>query len=544
MKNYRKIAAVLSVCVLALAGCGNRETVETTADTAAAEFTEATEEHTSAETAAEEETETVTSEETTVTETTTVETAAETEASNPYYNNVNEFSDTDAENFSGKFYECTFDSFVVAQNEESFIAKGGTREMIEAARQAVLEGDEFKDAAAEIKADTNGIYERILSNEHLTDENKNITAAFAEGFSGDFDGNGSTEAFLRFLSVGSTLDASVYPKSIGSYAVFVNSDGKAEVVRYGVGMSIYALRYNGFTHLCTDYGSNIMSSGSEIYAVENETLVQKHRNFRLGSVSHGFMLIESAAQAPGPWYVFWNNDTKTYDSVANAGWDYNGVNLYDVDLDYAAANTIPHDLEELSDDEILKTISDMSGDRLSSYDIKHSNMFENAGIDPSGEDIVFAPDNFTVELLKDDYDGDGKDEIFAKTAFPVYAEDSPNAGKLSTVFLRSVNGRDITLIDWSGYRLCENNIFTVQVGQNKLLCIVYKFDAEKKYQNVSCYTFFDGKPRKLDLYTAGHNIVTDMTNLYLQKYGEEDIVKAVSKISVNRDSAYDNVYLE
>lgn len=62
--------------------------------------------------------------------------------------------------------------------------------MIESARQAVLEGDEFKNAAAEIKADTNGIYKRILSNERVIDEKGNLTAAFAEGFSGDFDGDG------------------------------------------------------------------------------------------------------------------------------------------------------------------------------------------------------------------------------------------------------------------------------------------------------------------------------------------------------------------
>lgn len=520
MRNHGKAVALLCVCVFALAGCGKGEPAKTTEDTVISEITEADKKQTTAETTA----------------------AEETESTNPYYANINDFSnDTDAENFSGKFYECTFDSFIVAQNEESFIEKGGTREMIESARQAVLGCDEFRDASAEIKADTNGIYEHILKDERLTDDNKNITAAFAEGFSGDFDGNGSTEAFFRFFSVGSTLDAGAFPQSIGSYAVFVNSDGKAEVIRYGVGMSIYALRYNGFTHLCTDYGTNIMSSGSEIYAVENKKLVQKHQNFRLGNVSHGFMLIESAAQAPGPWYVFWNNDTKTYDSVANAGIDYNGVNLYDVDLDYAAANTVPHNLEMLSDDEILKTISDMSADWLRGFEISSSKMFENADIDPNGADIVFAPDNFTVELLKDDYDGDGEKEIFAKTTFPVYAEDSPNAGKLSVVFLWTVNGRDITLADWSGYQLCENKFFTVQVGQNKILCLVWNTKMEKEYQNVSCYTFFYGKPIKI--YAKG-NIVTDMTDLYLQEYGEDDSVKPVSKISVNLDYAYNYIYLE
>lgn len=532
MKNYRKVMSIFCVCCIyafVLTGCKseNRDTSETVsrtsiAETAGSEFeTEAgdgtiTETTNEIQMKIESDTETAS------------ETTAETESPNQYKPDFIEFSDTDAEDFSGKFYECTFDSFIVAQNEVSFIEKGGTREMIEAARQAILDGDEFKDAAAEIQADTNGIYERILSNKNLTDENGDLTAAFAEGFSGDFDGDGKTEAFLMFVSVGSTLDAGAYPKSMGSYAVFVDSVGKPEVVRYGVDMSIYALRYNGFTHLCTDYGVNIMSSGSEIYAVENGKLVQKHQNFRLGSVSRGFMLIESAAQAPGPWYVFWNNDTKTYDCAANAGIAYGGVNSYDVDLDYAAANIVPHDLEYPSDDEILKTVSEMSTDWLSGYDIEHSNMFKNAGIDPNGEDIVFAPDNFTVELLKDDYDGDGKEEVFAKTNLPVYAEDSPNAGKLSVVFLWSVNSRNISLIDWSGYQLCENKFFTVQVGGNKLLCIVYKIDAEKEYQNVSCFTFFNGAPR--NIYGRGGYIVTDMTNLYLKKYEEDGAVKPVSEI--------------
>ena len=45
IKKQGKIAAILSVCILALAGCGNGRTaetsVETTADTVAADVTEA-----------------------------------------------------------------------------------------------------------------------------------------------------------------------------------------------------------------------------------------------------------------------------------------------------------------------------------------------------------------------------------------------------------------------------------------------------------------------------------------------------------------------
>lgn len=326
MHKNRIILCLCCVCAFALTGCGaeNKRMTENVSRTSISEAAEETK------TIPETETTTVTAAETTAevpektepdTET-AFETTAGTKSPNPYKPDFIEFSDTDAEDFSGKFYECTFDSLIVAKNEESFIEKGGTREMIESARQAVLEGDEFKNAAAEIKADTNGIYKRILSNERVIDEKGNLTAAFAEGFSGDFA-------------------------------------------------------------------------------------------------------------------------------------------------------------------------------------------------------------------------GDGKEEVFAKTILPVYAEDSPNAGKLSVVFLWSVNSRNITLIDWSGYQLCENKFFTVQVGDNRLLCIVYKLDAEKEYQYVGCFTFFNGMPR--NIYGRGGNIVTDMTDLYLKEYGEEGKVKPVSEICSDWE---DNAYLE
>lgn len=508
MKKHGKIAAILSVCILALAGCGKGETAETAADTGTAEITEAAEEQTSAETA------------------TAAETESETTASE-------ETEDTSAEeNLEGYYYECCFDDYIVAHSEEDFIGKGGTREMLDAAKAAVLETDNFKEAYAEMKDNPDGLYDWYFNDGSLLDKDGNFTAVFKEGFSGDFDGDGKNEAFVVYRSVGYTdWGASAAPYRDGEYAVYAGSDGAAEVVSYGYAGSCRAIRYNGFTHMLAEFGVNNSSTKAEIFALEDGRSVRKYDGSIIYGVTHGFLIEEIAPQSPGPWYIFWDNDAKEYRGVSNHGLDRGGAEdtvYVEIDLDTAAEKTVRLEAAKLTDKEITEMISE----RSSIFDeyISLSEMLKRADIDPNGTDIVFGADNFNIEIMRDDYDGSGSDVTFVKTVYPVYAENSPNAGTLNYSKLWAVTGRSCKGVHYfSSFKVQENKVFTVTVGKNKIVCCVGDPDTEKTYQSVECYAVFNGEVR--EVYACdGKKLVTDMTSLWLQSYTDENDVQPVQSV--------------
>lgn len=486
MKKHWKIAAVLSVCILALMGCGNGETAETSAS----DVTETAEEQTSEEITSAEETETE--------ETTSAETTAE-EAAPP------EVYEIKAEKFDGDYYECVFDDFIIARSEDSFIRKGGTQEMLDAAKNAVLETDDFKDAAAEITSNPDGIYDRYFEDGYLLDQNGNITAVFKEGFSDDFDGDGKNEAFIVYNSVGPTEETvSAYPYNDTDYAVFVGSDGSAEVVSSGIWGGCSALRYSGFIHMLTDFGVNNSTMRSEIFAVEDGKPVKKHEEYIISGVTHGFMIKESAPQAPAPWYVFWDNEAREYICVSNyglkRGWKEDAV-FAEIDLDAAAERTVRLEEAKLTDEEVSEMV-------LEQYKA-------DAEID---------------EIFKDDYDGDGIDDLFIKTVYSWDDGSDEENKKYSDVW--AVSGRTCKKIRYLiGFSPDNSNIFNVSVGNFKILCIVVETDPEKTYHNVGCYTVLDGELREVDA-VRGHKIVTDMTSLYLQGYSDENDIQPVQSVEM------------
>ncbi|MDE5992342.1 MAG: hypothetical protein K2G87_04755, partial [Oscillospiraceae bacterium] len=159
-----------------------------------------------------------------------------------------------------------------------------------------------------------------------------------------------------------------------------------------------------------------------------------------------------------------------------------------------------------------------------------SKMLENADIYPNGTDIVFGADNFNIEIMRDDYDGSGSDVTFVKTVYPVYAENSPNAGTLNYTKLWAVTGRSCEGVHFfSSFKVQENKVFTVTVGKNKIVCCVGAPDPEKTYQSVECYAVFNGEVR--EVYACdGKKLVTDMTSLWLQSYTDENDVQPVQSV--------------
>lgn len=486
MKNYRKIATILSVCVLALAGCGNGETAETTADTVAAELTETAEEQTSAEITAAEETKTAASEKTTAAETTSAEN-----------------DEPKAEKFEGSYYECAIDDFIIARSEDSFIRKGGTKEMLDAAKFAVLETDNFKDAYAEITANPDGIYDRYFEDGCLLDQNGSITAVFKEGFSDDFDGDGKKEAFIVYSSVGHSDDVSAYPYNDIDYAVFVGSDGTAEVVSSGVWGGCKAIRYSGFIHMLTNFGVNNSTMRAEIFALEDGKPAKKHEEYIIRGVTHGFMIEESAPQAPAPWYVFWDNDAGEYRYVSNyglkSGWKDDTA--FEIDLDTAAEKTVRLEKAKLTDKDVSEAV-------LEQYS--------------TGAEIA--------ETFKDDYDGDGVDEYIIKTAYFSDNKYSTNGEDEKNSDIWAVTGRTCKKLGYFYDMSADNSdVFITSVGNNKIICVVESIDTEKTYQLVRCYTMLGGAFREVNA-DKGYKIVTDMTSLWLQSYTDENDVQPVKSV--------------
>lgn len=503
MKKHGKIAAVLSVCILALAGCGNGETAETAADTAA-ELTEITEEQTSAETTEAEETDTEaeTSEETTA--------AAET-------------SEAAEEILDGDYYECCFDDYIVAYSEESFIRKGGTQEMIDAAIAAVLKTDNFKDAYAEMKDNPDGRYNWLIDEySYIFDQNGVPGAVFYSGFCDDFDGDGKKEAFIICDSVGHTDGAtSALPYDTIDYAVFVSSDGTAEIVYYGTGGTCAALRYNGFIHMTTHFGANISTTISEIYALEDGKPVKKYEGYNIYGLSHGFIIEEIIAQAPAPRYIFWDNSAHEYRCASNYGLGSVSVDSENVcvelDLDAAAGSIVPLKIDALTDDDVSEMVL-----------AKHK--------------IFYRTDAEIAEIIREDYDGDGVDEIIARTS---YLSGNDNTDKRSTAW--AVVGRTCEELSYS-FPENENSVFTVSIGNNKVFCIVRNFDSEKTYQSVDCYTVINGGVREVRA-GSGYKIVTDMTSLWLQNNTDENDVQPVQSVEEvfgeqDEQALYGNIVLK
>ena len=319
MKKIWGTALTVFICLGVLSGCGSGN-VPTISESA--EISEAAE--TSATTS-----ETATEEITTVPET---ETSAETEQKMPSYEIV------DMSNYTGNFYEWKYDYDIVAYDRESF---AGGEEIINTAERAVREKFIYtvgvKDytygeiAALAEKAEKSEEYggyifeadeERLMilndDYERFYSENGRLEPLFMSGVYEDFDGDGKKESFLCFGTF----------NFVGSFTnmrccvVFVDSAGNAELLPeasgevFLFGEMLSPMRYNGFIHMCTAFGVNNSTHHAEIYAVGNGKAVHKKSMFSPGSPFCGAFMRESAAQAPGSWISFWDEETEEYYTLA------------------------------------------------------------------------------------------------------------------------------------------------------------------------------------------------------------------------------------
>lgn len=314
-----------------LSGCGNENVNEEISETfSATSFTSEGTVSEISEAAEKKTTETEIAEETTtVSETeTTMETSAETEQKMLPYEIV------DMSNYTGNFYEWEYDYDIVVHDRESFsggediintatravrekfiytiVGKDYTYDEIAALAEKAEKSEEYKgyifEADGERLMILNDVYELFYS------ENGGLEPSLLEGVYEDFDGNGKKESFLcfgMFNFVGSF-------SNMRCCVVFVDSEGNAELVPeasgeiFDWGKMLNPIRYNGFIHMCTAFGVNNSTHHSEIYAVEKGKAVHKKSMFSPGDPFCGAFMLESAAQAPGSWISFWNENEREY----------------------------------------------------------------------------------------------------------------------------------------------------------------------------------------------------------------------------------------
>lgn len=315
MKKIWGTVLIFFICLGLLSGCGsgNTETVSEISGTTAAETTK-----------------TETSKPETAEETTTVpetETTAEEVQELPY-------KIVDMSNYTGNFYEWKYDYDIVAKDRESF---AGGEDIISTAVRTVKEkfiytvcGKDYtygQIAALAEKAEKSEEHsgyifeadgERLMilndDYERFSDKNGKLEPLFVSGVHEDFDGDGKRESFLCFGTFNFVGNFS----NMRCCVVFIDSEGNAELLPQASGEAfdgeqmLNPIRYNGFIHMCTAFGVNNSTHHSEIYAIESGKAVHKKSLFSPSAQFCGAFMLESAAQAPGSWISFWNEETEEY----------------------------------------------------------------------------------------------------------------------------------------------------------------------------------------------------------------------------------------
>ncbi len=237
------------------------------------------------------------------------------------------FTISETPDYGGRYCGWKFDSSAVLSSEGEFLLNGGSEEMLTSAEAAVRATEEFRQIdqqTAEMELYPDGRYYYIQNkggeDEYLTsrftmsfeylDENGRALPLLVSAAAEDFDGDGKTEAFLMYEAPSFS-----WVNYTESFAVFVNSSGKAEIVSSGIGGRLMPMRYRDFMHMGIEFGVNNITSHAEIFAVENGVAVNKHSGFSLGS-QLGVCMLESAAQVPGSWLIIWDDIDKQYKEIA------------------------------------------------------------------------------------------------------------------------------------------------------------------------------------------------------------------------------------
>lgn len=293
--------------------------------------------------------------------------------------------------YTDRFYEWKFDESIVIESKEKLIESGLSAEAFSAAEKYILGCEEYSETVETMSTaalNDEGLYEygnnTIRIDAELIDENGNPVIVFNKGAYDDFDGDGKKEAFIMF-----TTPYFGFSNKI-NFTFFADSEGKVSFVSYGYDGILTPIRYNGFMHMGVSYGVNISTSHSEIFAVENGKAVKKHENQFIGS-KRGILIEETAAQAPGCWYVFWDNKLKEYFEVA----------MEDIDNEFVA---------EIYNSEAFKIVESEYNTEFSEEEFKNTAKFY------GGKYIVIEPWRLAFEF-------DGKCIYYAPESILCYNEE-------------------------------------------------------------------------------------------------------------------------
>ena len=325
MNKKALVSSILSVLLLSSCAAAPSETAETEQETTSSITETETASETTQTSAETEQTTTAPLSETTVT--TTEETVPETTA--PDLTNIprSPYMTADIADYGERFCDWKFDNTAEVRSESDFFEAGGTKEMLDAAEAAVRDTEIWEKceklcSTAELSEDgtfyysvndTDGEKQKgaFSRSSKEVDENGHALISFNAAAVYDYDGDGMNEAFIIM-----TIPD---PENIFGYtedcAVYVNSSGEAQFLTYGVDGAIRLICYDGFTHAQIYYGCNNSTTFAHIYAPENgkAALVCE------GSIiedKEGLALVEYAPQAPGIWYIIWDNIDKTYKELA------------------------------------------------------------------------------------------------------------------------------------------------------------------------------------------------------------------------------------
>lgn len=280
MKKIRGTVAAVFICLGMLSGCGNEnvnEEIPATFSDTSVTFSETVSEISKA---AETEMTTFTeiSEENFTETNLTEETAPDTENTDSTRNRMWwEYETIDMSAYTGNFYEWEYDYDIVVHERESF---AGGEDILAAAEEAIEDKNDLR---------------------------------FEEGVWEDFDGDGRKEGFLMF-----TCESEIY-RARYCYVVFADADGGVHILKDSAGPNgnLNPMRYNGFIHMCTDFGVHIASTHMEIYAVEENSAVEKYDDFFRGEPLDGAFMIVDHFQGGGESIIFWNEQRREYCQLEN-----------------------------------------------------------------------------------------------------------------------------------------------------------------------------------------------------------------------------------
>lgn len=278
--------------------------------------------------------------------------------------------------YTGKFYEWRYDEDIVA-DRESF--KGGEdiiKSAAEEVKKAKLGGfgaDDYItfEQAAEIAE--SAVYDEQREKYAITVDGETryhdkdwyeyylpdgkLEPIFQEGVYEDFDGDGKKESFMIFtvFNPANSFD----PRT--AFLVYADSEGNVSVPEEGCGVCggwLNPIRYNGFIHMCVEFGMSIGTHHAEFYAVKNGAAERIHNEFLPGSNYGGIFMEVSRAQAPGSWFIFWNEEEGRYSAVgsesltreeAEAIWNSEEFQGVDHDVTLTEVYKTPEELQKRGD---------------------------------------------------------------------------------------------------------------------------------------------------------------------------------------------------